>query len=64
MGFWDLKTLKSDEFRPSIWSELESGAKPRMRTRSGHEFPDRFASGITFGNQNFISKSSLIIEYF
>ena len=25
MGFWDLKTLRLDEFRPGIWSKLESG---------------------------------------
>ncbi len=25
MGFWDLKTLKMDEFRPGIWSKIESG---------------------------------------
>ena len=24
MRFWDLKTLKLDEFRPGIWSKLES----------------------------------------
>ena len=27
MGFWDLKTLKLDEFRPGIWSKVESGKK-------------------------------------
>lgn len=25
MGFWNLKTLKLDEFRPGIWSKVESG---------------------------------------
>lgn len=30
MGFWDLKTLKLDEFRPGIWSRLESGANLTM----------------------------------
>ena len=30
MGFWDLKTLKLDEFRPSIWSKVESGANLTM----------------------------------
>ena len=26
MGFWDLSTLKLDEFRPGIYSKAESGA--------------------------------------
>ncbi len=30
MGFLDLKTLKLDEFRPGIWSKLESGANLTM----------------------------------
>src|SRR5512137_902113 len=30
MGFWDLRTLKLDEFRPGIWSKLESGSKMTM----------------------------------
>src|SRR4030042_2463187 len=30
MGFWDLKTLKLDEFRPGIWSKVESGANLTM----------------------------------
>ncbi len=30
MGFWDLKTLKLDEFRPGISSKLESGANLAM----------------------------------
>jgi quercetin dioxygenase-like cupin family protein len=30
MGFWDLKTLKLDEFRPGIWSKLESGTNLTM----------------------------------
>jgi quercetin dioxygenase-like cupin family protein len=30
MGFWDLKTLKLDEFRPGIWSKLESGPNLTM----------------------------------
>ncbi len=30
MGFWDLKTLKLDEFRPGIWSQLESGTNLTM----------------------------------
>ena len=30
MGFWDLKTLKLDEFRPGIWSKLESGKNLTM----------------------------------
>jgi len=30
MGFWDLKALKLDEFRPGIWSKLESGANLTM----------------------------------
>lgn len=30
MGFWDLKTLKLDEFRPGIWSKVESGSNLTM----------------------------------
>ena len=30
MGFWDLKTLKLDEFRRGIWSKLESGTNLTM----------------------------------
>ncbi len=30
MSFWDLKTLKLDEFRPGIWSKLESGKNLTM----------------------------------
>ena len=30
MGFWDLKTLKLDEFRPGIWSKVESGKNLTM----------------------------------
>ena len=30
MGFLDLKTLKLDEFRPGIWSKVESGANLTM----------------------------------
>jgi quercetin dioxygenase-like cupin family protein len=30
MGFWDLKTLKLDEFRPGIRSKLESGTSLTM----------------------------------
>ena len=30
MSFWDLKTLKLDEFRPGIWSKLESGENLTM----------------------------------
>jgi quercetin dioxygenase-like cupin family protein len=30
MGFWDLKTLKLDEFRPGIWSKVESGPNLTM----------------------------------
>jgi len=30
MSFWDLKTLKLDEFRPGIWSKLESGTNLTM----------------------------------
>ncbi len=30
MGFWDLKTLKLDEFRPGIRSTLESGSNLTM----------------------------------
>ena len=26
MGFWDLKTLKLEEFRPGIFSKLEAGS--------------------------------------
>jgi quercetin dioxygenase-like cupin family protein len=30
MGFWDLKTLKLDEFRPGVRSKLESGTNLTM----------------------------------
>jgi len=30
MGFWDLKTLKLDEFRPGIRSKVESGKNLTM----------------------------------
>ena len=30
MGFWDLKALKLEEFRPGIWSKVESGANLTM----------------------------------
>ena len=30
MAFWDLKTLKLDEFRPGIFSKVESGANLTM----------------------------------
>jgi quercetin dioxygenase-like cupin family protein len=30
MGFWNLKTLKLDEFRPGIWSKIESGKNLTM----------------------------------
>jgi quercetin dioxygenase-like cupin family protein len=30
MGFWDLKTLKLDEFRPGIRSKIESGTNLTM----------------------------------
>ncbi len=30
MGFWDLRTLKLDEFRPGIRSRLESGSNLTM----------------------------------
>ena len=30
MRFWDLKTLKLDEFRPGIWSKVESGTNLTM----------------------------------
>ena len=30
MGFWDLKTLKLEEFRPGIWSKMESGTNLTM----------------------------------
>ena len=30
MGFWDLKTLTLDEFRPGIWSKIESGKNLTM----------------------------------
>ena len=30
MGFWDLRTLKLDEFRPGIRSKLESGTNLTM----------------------------------
>ena len=30
MGFWDIKTLTLDEFRPGIWSKIESGKNLTM----------------------------------
>jgi quercetin dioxygenase-like cupin family protein len=30
MGFWNLATLRLHEFRPGIWSELESGTNLTM----------------------------------
>lgn len=30
MGFWDLKTLTLDEFRPGIFSKIESGSNLTM----------------------------------
>ena len=30
MGFWDIKTLKLDEFRPGIRSKIESGSNLTM----------------------------------
>jgi quercetin dioxygenase-like cupin family protein len=30
MGFWDIKTLRLDEFRPGIRSKLESGSNLTM----------------------------------
>jgi quercetin dioxygenase-like cupin family protein len=30
MRFWNLKELKLDEFRPGIWSKVESGANLTM----------------------------------
>ncbi len=30
MSFWNVKTLKLDEFRPGIWSKLESGKNLTM----------------------------------
>jgi quercetin dioxygenase-like cupin family protein len=30
MGFWNLKTLKLDEFRPGIWSRIDTGANLTM----------------------------------
>jgi quercetin dioxygenase-like cupin family protein len=30
MGFWNLKSLKLDEFRPGIWSKVESGKNLTM----------------------------------
>jgi quercetin dioxygenase-like cupin family protein len=30
MAFWDLKTLKLDEFRPGIFSKVEAGANLTM----------------------------------
>ena len=30
MSFWDLTTLKLEEFRPGIWSKMESGANLTM----------------------------------
>lgn len=30
MGFWDLRTLRLDEFCPGIWSKVESGTNLTM----------------------------------
>ncbi len=30
MGFWDLKTLKLEEFRPGIWSKIETSKNLTM----------------------------------
>ena len=30
MGFWNLKTLMLEEFRPGIWSKVESGSNLTM----------------------------------
>jgi quercetin dioxygenase-like cupin family protein len=30
MGFWDLKALKLEEFRPGIWSKVETGSSLTM----------------------------------
>jgi quercetin dioxygenase-like cupin family protein len=30
MSFWDIKTFKLDEFRPGIWSKIESGKSLTM----------------------------------
>jgi quercetin dioxygenase-like cupin family protein len=30
MGFWDLKALKLEEFRPGIWSKVETGSNLAM----------------------------------
>ena len=30
MGYWDLKTIKLDEFRPGIWSKVENGSNLTM----------------------------------
>ncbi|MBM3143297.1 MAG: cupin domain-containing protein [Chloroflexi bacterium] len=30
MGFWNLKALKLEEFRPGIWSKVESGSNLTM----------------------------------
>ncbi|MEW6376917.1 MAG: cupin domain-containing protein [Thermodesulfobacteriota bacterium] len=30
MGFWNLKVLKLEEFRPGIWSKIESGKNLTM----------------------------------
>jgi len=30
MGFWNLRTLKLEEFRPGIWSKIESGKNLTM----------------------------------
>jgi quercetin dioxygenase-like cupin family protein len=30
MGFWDLKTIKLDAFRPGIWSKVENGSNLTM----------------------------------
>jgi quercetin dioxygenase-like cupin family protein len=30
MGFWDLKSLRLEEFRPGIWSKVESGTNLTM----------------------------------
>jgi len=30
MGFWDLKALELEEFRPGIWSKVEAGSSLTM----------------------------------
>ncbi len=36
MGFWNLKTVKLDEFRPGIWSKIETGADLTMAIMEIH----------------------------